>query len=168
MTIPLPPPLGASDTEDYTTISHLFLTHAKDELSRGNRLQASEKVWGAANYALKAVAAQRGWRHGGQRNIFAIARQLAEETSRRSFRDQLFLARAIHYNFYDNDLDEYDVRDGVDAVERYVADLDEARVSPPQPFTIRTLEDQNRLQRLTGTTFAIGAHSENGFAQTPE
>ena len=167
MTIPLPPP-GASDTEDYATTSHLFLTHAKDELSRGNRLQASEKVWGAANYALKAVAAQRGWRHGGQRNIFAIARQLAEETSRRSFRDQLFLARAIHYNFYDNDLDEYDVRDGVDAAERYVADLDEARVSPPQPFTIRTLEDQNRLQRLTGTTFAIGAHSENGFAQTPE
>ena len=167
MTIPLPPP-GASDTEDYATISHLFLTHAKDELSRGNRLQASEKVWGAANYALKAVAAQRGWRHGGQRNVFAVAYQLAEETNRRSFREQLLVARAIHYNFYDNDLNQEEVRTGVDVVEQYVADLDEARVSPPQPFTIRTLEDQNRLQRLTGTTYAIGAHSENGFAQTPE
>ena len=167
MTIPLPPP-GASDTEDYAAISHRFVAHAKDELRRGNRLQASEKVWGAANYALKAVAAQRGWRHGGQRNVFAIANQLAEETNRRSFREQLFVARAIHYNFYDNDLDEEDVNAGVDAVERYVADLDEARISSPQPFTIRTLEDQNRLQRLTGTTFSIGAHSENGFTQTPE
>ncbi len=167
MTIPLPPP-GASDTEDYAAISHRFVAHAKDELRRGNGLQASEKVWGAANYALKAVAAQRGWRHGGQRNVFAIANQLAEETNRRSFREQLFVARAIHYNFYDNDLDEEDVNAGVDAVERYVAELDEARVSSPQPFTIRTLEDQNRLQRLTGTTFSIGAHSENGFTQTQE
>ena len=167
MTIPLPPP-GASDTEDYAAISHMFLTHAKDELSRGNRLQASEKVWGAANYALKAVAAQRGWRHGGQRNVFAIAYQLAEETNRRSFRQHLLAARAIHYNFYDNDLDEDYVEAGIEDVEEYVADLDEARVSSPQPFTIRTLEDQNRLQRLTGTTFSIGAHSENGFTQTPE
>ena len=167
MTIPLPPP-GASDTEDYATISHMFLTHAKDELSRGNRLQASEKVWGAANYALKAVAAQRGWRHGGQRNVFAIAYQLAAETDRRSFRDQLLVARAIHYNFYDNDLDEDYVEAGIEDVEEYVAELDEARISSPQPFTIRTLEDQNRLQRLTGTTFSIGAHSENGFTQTPE
>ena len=167
MTIPLPPP-GASDTEDYATISHMFLTHAKDELSRGNRLQASEKVWGAANYALKAVAAQHGWRHGGKRNVFAVAYQLAEETNRRTFRDQLLVARAIHYNFYDNDLDEEDVKVGLDAVERYVAELDEARISSPQPFTIRTLEDQNRLQRLTGTIFSIGARSENGFTQTRE
>jgi hypothetical protein len=65
-------------------------------------------------------------------------------------------------------LDEDYVEAGIEDVEEYVADLDEARVSSPQPFTIRTLEDQNRLQRLTGTTFSIGAHSENGFTQTPE
>jgi hypothetical protein len=94
VTIPLPPP-GASDTEDYAAISHRFVVHAKDELRRGNRLQASEKVWGAANYALKAVAAQRGWRHGGQRNVFAIAYQLAEESKRPSFRQHLLAARAI-------------------------------------------------------------------------
>ena len=167
MTLPLPPP-GASDTEDYATISHMFLTHAKEEMQRGNRLQASEKVWGAANYALKAVAAQRGWRHGGQRHVFAIAYQLAEESKRTSFRNHLLTARSLHYNFYDNDLDEGYVQAGIDDVEEYVADLDQARVSPPQPFTIRTLEDQNRLQRITGRTFAIGTHSENGFAQTPE
>ncbi len=159
------PPPGSSDPEDYAAISQKFVAHARDELRRGNRLQASEKVWGAANYALKAVALQRGWRHGGQRNVFAIAQQLAEEANRPYLADQLMAARGIHYNFYDNDLDETDISRGIDAVGRYVAVLDEVRVSPPQPFTIRTEQDQNRLQRLVGRTFAIGTCSEDGFVQ---
>ena len=88
----LPPP-GASLPEDYAAISRMFVAHARDEMRRGDRLQASEKVWGAANYALKAVARQRGWRHGGQRNIFAVAQQLAEETGRPELADQLMGAR---------------------------------------------------------------------------
>ena len=162
MTQELPPP-GATNAEAYAAISHRFVDHAKDQLRLGNRLQASEKVWGAANYALKAVALQRGWRHGGQRNVFAIAEQLSREFNRPYLSDQLLVARAIHYNFYDNDLDQTTISTGIDAVEKYVAELDEVRFSPPQPFTIVTGEDQNRLQRLLGRTYAIGTHSDEGF-----
>ena len=164
MTIPLPP-AGSYDAEDYAAISHRFVAHAKDQLDQGNRLQASEKVWGAANYALKAVAIERGWRHAGQRNVFAIAEQLAKESNRPYLNDQLFVARAIHYNFYDNDLSDSSINAGIEAVERYVAELDKVRSSPPQPFTITTTEDRNRVQRLAGRTFAIGTHSEDGFVQ---
>ena len=162
--VSLPPP-GSSDPEEYAAISREFVAHARDELRRGNRLQASEKVWGAANYALKAVALRRGWRHSGQRNVFAIAQQLAEETNNPFLSDQLMAARGIHYNFYDNDLDEDDVSRGIDAVERYVDTLDEVRVSPPRPFEIRNEGDQNRLRRLVGITFAVGTSSEEGFVQ---
>jgi hypothetical protein len=168
MTIPPPPPPGSDIAEHYAQISHRFVEHAKDQLGSGNRLQASEKVWGAANYALKAIALQRGWRHAGQKNVFAIADQLQKEFARPDLNDRLYIARAIHYNFYDNDLEDWQIQGGITSVENYVADLDMIRAAAPQPFTITTTEDQSRLQRLTGQTFALGTHSENGFVQPPQ
>ena len=38
-----------------------MLAHAREMLERGDRLQASEKIWGAVAHAVKAVAAERGW-----------------------------------------------------------------------------------------------------------
>ncbi len=164
MTTALPEP-GSATSEDYAAISRRFVAHARDELIRGNRLQASEKVWGAANYALKAVAVQRGWRHRGQRNVFAVADQLAAERNRPAFKEYLMLARAIHFNFYENDLEATDIEDGIDSVEQYIADLDAVRAAPPEPFRISDERDRNRIARLVGRTFPIGAHSEGGFAQ---
>ena len=62
MTTPLPLP-DSNDVDDHIAISRRFIDHARDELDRGNRLQASEKIWGAAAHALKAIAIQRGWNH---------------------------------------------------------------------------------------------------------
>ena len=166
LTTELPDP-GAASSEDYAAISHRFVAHARDELRHGNRLQASEKVWGAANYALKAVAVQRGWRHRGQRNVFAVADQLAAERNRPAFKEYLILARGIHYNFYENDLEEADIEDGINAVERYLADLDAVRASSPQPFRISDRRGQNRISRLVGDTFHIGTYSKEGFIQPP-
>ena len=56
----LPEP-GAQSPDDLAAISHRFAAHSKEALCRGDRLQESEKVWGAVNYALKAIAMQRGW-----------------------------------------------------------------------------------------------------------
>ncbi len=160
---PLP---NTSDSNDYFTISRQFVAHAREQLEQGDRLQASEKVWGAANYALKAVAIQRGWRHQGQRTIFAIANQLSEELQDPSYSAGLLNARAIHYNFYDNDLDEDDIDRGIESVANYVAELDRVRAAPPRPFTVSNHRDQDRLRRLLGETPAIGAHSERGFVQS--
>lgn len=166
LTTELPDP-GSASSEDYAAISHRFAAHARDELSRGNRLQASEKVWGAANYALKAVAVQRGWRHRGQRNVFAVADQLVAERNRPAFKQHLMMARAIHFNFYENDLDETDIEESINSVEQYIADLDAVRAVPPEPFRISDRRDQNRIARLVGNTFPIGTYSEDGFVQPP-
>ena len=65
MTIPLPP-TGANSADDHMAISRVFVDHARNELRLGNNLQASEKVWGAAAHAIKAIAIERGWRHQTQ------------------------------------------------------------------------------------------------------
>ena len=36
-----------------------LIRHAQDELDRGDRLQASEKAWGAVAHQLKAIANDR-------------------------------------------------------------------------------------------------------------
>ncbi len=159
------PPPSTSDSDDYFAISSQFVVHAREQLEQGDRLQASEKVWGAANYALKAVAVQRGWRHQGQRTIFAIAYQLSEESQNPSYSSGLLSAQAIHYNFYDDYLDEDYISRGIESVADYVAELDRVRAAPPRPFTVSNHRDQDRLRRLLGETPAIGAHSETGFVQ---
>ena len=58
-TTQLPEP-GESSIEDHVQLSRWFLEHARIEIANGNRLQASEKIWGAAAHALKAIAIQRG------------------------------------------------------------------------------------------------------------
>lgn len=160
----LPSP-GPSSPDELAAISLTFVAHARAELDIGNRPQASEKVWGAANYALKAVAAQRGWYHAGQRPVFALAEQLTREENDTFFIDKLLQAQALHYNFYDNSLTELYILAGIDSVEEYVDRLNEVRAAPPKPFTIRNQEDQRRFQRLLGRDLAIGSSSEIGFAQ---
>ena len=166
MTQELPPP-GSKTPDDYSYLSRRFVDHARQELARGHRLQASEKVWGAANQALKAVAARRGWRHDGQRNVYAIARQLAAEQQRPDYSGKLMEARGIHFNFYENDLEYDQIEEGINSVEQYLSDLEALRAAGSRPFTISNEMDQRRIRRLTGRTYAIGTHSETGFSQAP-
>ena len=53
-----------SATVDYhRERSRHFLSLVDDELTRGELEEASNKVWGAAAHAIKAVAERRGWQH---------------------------------------------------------------------------------------------------------
>ena len=53
-----------SATVDYhRERSRHFLALVDEELARGELEEASNKVWGAAAHAIKAVAERRGWQH---------------------------------------------------------------------------------------------------------
>ena len=60
-------------------MSHQFLDHAQRELDHGRRLQASEKVRGAAAHVLKAIALQWGWRHRSHDTFYRIGTQVGRE-----------------------------------------------------------------------------------------
>ena len=169
MTIELPPP-RSNDIDAHAAMSHRFIDQARDELRRGDRLQASEKLWGAAAHALKAVAIQRGWQHTEHRNIHSIAIQLGNEFGRPDFETKIHVANSFHINFYENVEEEDSIRWAIGEVESLVADLEEVRSSEPRPFTVANESDRNRVAHLLGLRRSerpsIGSHSEVGFSKT--
>ena len=52
-----------SPIESHAVHSERLMRHAWERLEQGDRLQASEKCWGAVAHALKAVSQRYGWRH---------------------------------------------------------------------------------------------------------
>jgi hypothetical protein len=170
MTTSLPEP-GELSVDEHAQISRRFLEHARMQLVEGDRLQAAEKVWGAAAHALKSVGKQRGWIHDRHPNIFDIGEHLGREFGRAEEFDR-YLARAeyVHRNFYENDRSEMSIQYAIDDVERLIDELDIIRNSAPRPFTVRDDDDRIRLGRLLGLQRAdrpsIGDHSLIGYSQT--
>ena len=171
MTSELPPP-GSNDIESHAAMSRRFIDHARDELEKGDRLQASEKLWGAVAHALKAVAIQRGWEHDKHRRIHDVAIQLGNEFGRPDFQASIRIANSFHENFYENDEEEDSIRWAIDESERFLSDLDVVLSSEPRPFTIANESDRNRVAHLLGLRRSerpdIGTHSESGFSKTHE
>ena len=89
----------AAPIETHETHSDRLMRHAYRELDRGDRLQASEKAWGAVEYALKAVADRRGWKYETQSDAFNIIRRLVDELGDRVY--LLFMtANNLHLNYF--------------------------------------------------------------------
>jgi uncharacterized protein (UPF0332 family) len=83
--------------------SHHFLNLVDDELARGELEEASNKVWGAAAHAIKAVAERRGWQHHAHALLEeTVDRLVSEENAPRDILIQYMTASAYHQRFYGN------------------------------------------------------------------
>lgn len=100
-----------------------FLARAHTYLANDDLLQASEKGWGAAAQAVKAVAEARGWDHNGHRLLHQTVRRLIDETGRSDLRDRFNAANTLHANFYDGFLTDDDIREDLETVERFVEQM---------------------------------------------
>lgn len=110
--------------EAHVRISRQFMRQADEEFAKGDRLQASEKAWGAAAHAVKAVAQQRGWRHDGHRYLFEAVDRIFAETNDSEFRGLFGTANSLHMNFYEDwQSDDY-VQDGIQRVKVLLAKLE--------------------------------------------
>ena len=111
--------------ETHQEVSRRFLLHAEEQLALGDSLQASEKGWGAAAHAIKAIAERRGWRHNSHSDLYdAIDRIVA--ITRRPEIDGLFnAANALHQNFYEGWMSERYISTNLRRVSRLVDILDE-------------------------------------------
>ena len=170
MTTPLPEP-GELGVEGHAQVSRRFLEHARIQLEEGDRLQAAEKVWGAAAHALKAVGEQRGWIHDRHPNLFDIGEHLGREFGQeRQFHRYLAQAEYMHRDFYLNGWSTDAIRSALADVEEFVGELDIIRASPPRPYTVTDDDDRIRLGRLLGLRRtdrpAIGDFSPIGYSQT--
>ena len=164
MTTQLPTP-GSASPEDRMVISRTFIQHAREELERDSRLQASEKAWGAMAQALKAIAQVRGWKHRGHDNVLDIGGHIGQEFNHAAVATATEKANALHRNFYENNDNAEVIEDTITIIEEVLPDLEDIRLAPPQPFTIAGRFDRNRLRRLTGNPdLQIGDTSLVGFS----
>ncbi len=127
---PLPEP-GDSGEAAHAAISQRFREHSVIEIEKGNRLQASEKIWAAVAHQLKSLAEDRGWANDSHGHLRDIAWQLYRETRDDRIRLLFRSVESMHTNFYENE----ETWDDVEAVwfdaEELVELLASLRDRPP-------------------------------------
>jgi stage V sporulation protein SpoVS len=140
---------NASESNKYAGLSRWCIAEADGYLRRRNNIQASEKGWGAAAQALKAVAEERGWNHRGHALIVDIAKQVSDEQGRTDIVAWFSTAQALHVNFYEDSLpwDVIGVYLGI--IKALLPELERIRNESPPFFTPETRDQHNRWRRLT-------------------
>ena len=86
--------------EPHEVHSERLIRHAEEELDMGDRLQASEKAWGAVAHYLKVIADRHGWRYIGHSDAHTIAGNLAREEGNPEIEQLYDVANRLHTNFY--------------------------------------------------------------------
>ena len=98
-----------------------------DELARGELEEASNKLWGAAAHAIKAVAETRGWPHDAHALLeAAVLRLIREQNAPPHLYGQYFIASAYHRHFYGNPPppDAGKIRNGKDLIAEFIRSLE--------------------------------------------
>ena len=106
-----------------------FLSHARAMANARDRLQASEKIWGAAAHAVIGFAKKRGWPIATHADIRDAARFIQRTLGDTREITRLFaVAEGYHVNFYHDTRTISDIREGMAEAEAFaslIADADE-------------------------------------------
>jgi Archaeal PaREP1/PaREP8 family len=107
----------------YLTLNGKYLRDSEELLAAGDYPQASEKLWGAAAQAVKAVAATRRWRHSSHRDLRRAISRIYRETRDPDYLEFFSVAESLHTNFYEDFLEPEDVNVYADRVKNLVTKL---------------------------------------------
>lgn len=119
--------LSHTPIEPHEVHSERLARHARDELAKDDRPQASEKMWGAFSHGLKAVVEARPWAYTDHGQVKAIIEALADESGEPELQDEAVFAHYLQLNYY-RDLDRpEDIARYQDKVESALARLREIR-----------------------------------------
>lgn len=151
------PPVAHNGMADHVQMSERFQGHTKIEIGRGNRLQASEKIWASVAHALKAVAQRRGWKHNSHPCLRAIADQLGREKEAVvEYYDHMNSAENMHTNFYENIDDWNRIETARRKAEEFIKLLKEDQSQHPGEFSVEYASDRDRLNLLGASDYKGG------------
>ena len=118
--------------ESHAVHSWRMLEHAAEMIAQGDRLQASEKIWGAAAHRLKEIAKERGWPNRSHADGWAVVRYMANQSGNPQIADIFGLADTTHQNFYEDQMPLEELSARLDRIHVLLELLDEAhRTLPP-------------------------------------
>ena len=95
--------------DDHAQTALDFLAASDQEFADGDRLQASEKLWGAATHALMAAAQRRHWPHGSHYALKEAAERLTDETNDALIEYGFTVAEKFHRNFYHDYMADFEL-----------------------------------------------------------
>ena len=156
MVLPLDTAPGPSPDEEAARnieISHNFLRQAREELAKEDLLQAANKAWGAAAYAIKAVAEKRRWFNDADWRLSDAAWVIAAEQDENGIMLGYLAARQAHYHFYHHEHHAYTYELIINATEVMVNRIDAMLTGdePPPYVDEKTQQAIERLQRPTSS-----------------
>ena len=92
--------------DPHWTHSERLMQHAFEELAKGERIQASEKAWGAMAHTLKAIADERGLTYGTHSQaldvLYAILADVTDLPRQDLIVAGFYAAADLHRNFYND------------------------------------------------------------------
>ena len=147
------PEVAQAYSDRYAAISQRLLRDAQRELDLGDLIQASEKTWGAAAHAVKALAQKWRWYHQGHYRLNAVVEFISIEQNRKDLADLYLRSSLMHVNWYEHELYEDTVQLAIDDTVTFVAEMEKIRdedvpVFPPAESLTRS---QGRRLRLLNT-----------------
>ena len=107
------------------------MDHAADMIEQGDRLQASEKIWGAVAHRLKEIASERGWPNESHADGFSIIHHMGQQVGDRRISELFAVASDTHQNFYEDRCSLDILRDRLVSAQRLLALLDWAHRTLP-------------------------------------
>ncbi len=123
--------MSTEPIESHAVHSGRMLDHAAEMLAQGDRLQASEKIWGAAAHRLKEIAAERQWPNDSHADGAAIIHHIRRQTGDRRILDRFHIASDAHQNFYEDRYSLEHLADMLQAVTELLSLLDDAHQTLP-------------------------------------
>ena len=110
--------------EFHVETSRRFIGQAEAELREGHHMQASEKAWGAAAHAIKAVAELYRWPHESHADLFRAVNNIVRISGDPEIRATFNSANALHQNFYEGWFDAEYIAGSIQEVKRLLIKLD--------------------------------------------
>lgn len=135
--------------EGHEVHSNRLLSHARQMLASGDRLQASEKIWGAVAHAIKALADERGWPYLVHQDAGVITSYIAQQVGNGDIETYFAAVENLHRNFYEDvwELDVTSRRLGV--AEQMLALLNGANETMPKDLPMpMDRRYRNRVERF--------------------
>ncbi len=118
--------------ESHDVHSARMLEHAAEMIAEGDRVQASEKLWGAAAHRLKQTAAEREWPNISHADGWSIIHHLEKHTGDRRISQLFAVANDSHQNHYEDRLMIDELAKRLDDIRTLCSLLDSAhRTLPP-------------------------------------
>jgi len=100
-----------------------FLKEAKTLIELQDYVQASEKLWGATEQIIKAIALKRGKRLRSHVSINRYVVEISKELGDNSILDSFSIANSLHQNFYENWLAPETVIQNAKTIENLIIKL---------------------------------------------